>query len=75
MEKCPVPSRGVGDGALARRTRLARLLRGRGHRWFDGRMVAGLGRRVTALRALAQRLNGLLEIIESIELTIDGGEA
>ena len=62
---------GVRDGTLARRTRLARLLRGRGHRGFDGR----LGRRVTALRALAQRLNGLLEIIESIELTIDGGEA
>ena len=38
-------------------------------------MGACLGRRVTALRSLTQHLNGLLEIIESVELTIDGGKA
>ena len=39
-------------------------------------MVAtNLGRPVTALRTLTQHLNGLFEIIESVELTIDGGEA
>ena len=38
-------------------------------------MGTGLGHRVTTLRTLTQRLNGLFEIIEGIELTIDGGEA
>ena len=38
-------------------------------------MVAGLRLRITALRTLTQHLNGLFEIIESVELTIDGGEA
>ena len=38
-------------------------------------MVAGLRLRVTALHTLTQHLNGLFEIIESVELTIDGGEA
>ncbi len=40
-----------------------------------GRYLGDVGCSLSTLRALTQRLNGLLEIIESVELAIDGGEA
>ena len=40
-----------------------------------GHYLWDVGCSLSTLRALAQRMNGLLKILEGIELTIDGGEA
>ena len=64
------------DGTLARGASLARLLCGRrGRRRGIGRNLGDAGCSPSTLRALTQRMNGLLKIVEGIKLSIDRSEA
>ena len=53
----------------------ARFLCGHGRRRLGVGLGIGLGRCLTGLRALSQCLNGLLKVLEGVELAIHGREA